>query len=139
MRLTLQDLLYWITLESKSPLFLQLSQRPTGEVDAVIPSTPEAKLMAERMNTQIAAWCHFYWKDVNPGADKFYHKLSERAFSQILRHKISACSWDPVINAVITPRGQSEMAPITEFEQLEWVRTLTQATNSTATKKTARK
>ena len=57
MRLTLQDLLYWITLESKSPLFLQLSQRPTGEVDAVIPSTPEAKLMAERIENEHSDCC----------------------------------------------------------------------------------
>ena len=134
--LTVQDLLYRITLESKSPLFLQLSQCPTGEVDAVIPNMAEAEVMAERMNTQIAVWCHFYWKDVNPGAEKFYHKLSKRAFSQILWHKISACSWDPVLKAVATPRGQSEMALITEFEQLEWVKTLTQETNSTTTKKT---
>jgi hypothetical protein len=38
-RLTLRNLLYRITLEDKAPLFLQLSQRPSDEVDAVIPST----------------------------------------------------------------------------------------------------
>jgi hypothetical protein len=54
-RLTLHNLLYRITLEKKVPLFLQLSQRPSGEVDAVIPSTAKADLMAERMNVQIAA------------------------------------------------------------------------------------
>ena len=61
--LTLCDLLYRIMLESKAPLFLQLSQRTSGEVDAVIPNTAEAELMAERMNVQIATWCHFYWKE----------------------------------------------------------------------------
>ncbi len=53
--LTLRDLLYRIMLESKAPLFLQLSQRTSGEVDAVIPNTAEVELMAECMNVQIAA------------------------------------------------------------------------------------
>ncbi len=65
-------MLYCIQLVNKSPLYLQLSQRPSGEVDAVIPNTPEAKLMAKRMNVQIAAWCHFYWKSTNPGGEQFY-------------------------------------------------------------------
>ncbi len=56
---TLCDLLYQITLENKAPLFLQLSQHSSGKVNAVIPNTPKAKLMAERMNVQIVAWCHF--------------------------------------------------------------------------------
>jgi hypothetical protein len=90
--LTLRDLLYRIMLESKAPLFLQLSQRPSGEVDAVIPNFPEAELMAEQMNVQIAAWCHFYWKDTNPGAEKIYRKLSDRAFSQVLLHEIADCT-----------------------------------------------
>jgi hypothetical protein len=38
-RLSLQDMLYRIQLENKSPLFLQLSQRTSGEVDAIIPNT----------------------------------------------------------------------------------------------------
>jgi hypothetical protein len=59
-RLSLQDMLYHIQLENKSPLFLQLSQCTLGEVDAVIPNTPEAELMAKQMNVQITAWCHFY-------------------------------------------------------------------------------
>ncbi len=58
--LSLRDMLYCIQLENKSPLFLQLSQHTSGEVDAIIPNTPEAELMAKRMNVQIAAWCHFY-------------------------------------------------------------------------------
>ena len=88
-KLTLRDLLYCIRLESKAPLFLQLSQRTTGEVDAVIPNTPEDETMAQKMKVQIAAWCHFYWRDTNPGAERFYRKLSDRAFNQVLRHKIS--------------------------------------------------
>ncbi len=53
---TLRNLLYHIILENKVPLFLHLSQRPSGKVDSVIPNTPEAKLIAERTNVQIAAW-----------------------------------------------------------------------------------
>jgi hypothetical protein len=49
-RFALCDMLYRIKMENGSPLFLQLSQRSSGEVDAVIPNTPEAKLMAEQMN-----------------------------------------------------------------------------------------
>jgi hypothetical protein len=45
-KFTLWDLLYHIKLVSKAPLFLQLSQRSTGEVNAVIPNTPEAETMA---------------------------------------------------------------------------------------------
>ncbi len=104
-RLTLCDLLYRITLESKAPLFLQLSQRPSGEVDTVIPNSPEAELLAERMNVQIAAWWHFYSKDTNPGAEKFYCKLSDRAFSQVLLHKIADCTWDAALKAVISPNS----------------------------------
>jgi hypothetical protein len=70
-KLTLRNLLYHIRLVSKSPLFLQLSQHATGEVDAVIPNTAEAETMAERMKVKIAAWCHLYWQDTNPGAGKF--------------------------------------------------------------------
>ncbi len=86
-RFTLRNLLYRITLENKAPLFLQLSQCQSGEVNVVIPNMAKAELMAERMNVQIAAWCHFYWKDLNPGAKRFYQKLSDRAFSQVLLHK----------------------------------------------------
>jgi hypothetical protein len=93
-KFTLQDTLYRIKLESNAPLFLKLSQQSTGEVDVVIPNTPEAELMAKRMNIQIAAWCHFYCKETNPGADRFYHMLSDRAFNQVLLHKINKCTWD---------------------------------------------
>ncbi len=126
MRLTLQDLLYRITLENKAPLFLQLSQRLSGEIDAVIPNMAEAELMAEQMNVQIAAWCHFYWKDTNLGAEKFYCKLSDRAFSQVLLHEIGDCTWDLALKAVTSPSAQSEMLAIAEFEQQDWVKLLTQ-------------
>jgi hypothetical protein len=86
--LTLRDLLYRIMLESKALLFLQLSQCTSGEVDAVISNTAEAELIAKRMNIQIAAWCHFYWKESNPGAKRFYRKLSKRAFSQAQNRRV---------------------------------------------------
>jgi hypothetical protein len=124
-KLTLQDLLYCIRLESNAPLFLQLSQCSTGEVNAVIPNTPEAKTMAEKMSIQIAAWCHFYWKYTNPGAEKFYHKLIDRAFNQVLCHEISLCSWDAETKVVTSPRVMIEMAAIAEFEQQDWVKQLT--------------
>jgi hypothetical protein len=101
-KFTLQYLLYHIKLESKAPLFLQLSHCSTGEVNMVIPNNPKVKLMAERMNVQIAAWCHYYWKETNSGADRFYRKLSNRAFNQVLIHKISECTWDPKLEAVIS-------------------------------------
>jgi hypothetical protein len=75
-------------LENKATLFLQLSQRPSGEVDAVIANTAKAELIAERMNVQIVAWCHFYWEELNPGANRFYRKMLDRVFSQVLLHKI---------------------------------------------------
>jgi hypothetical protein len=123
---TLPDLLYQITLENKAPLFLQLSQQPSGKVDAIIPNTPEAELMAERMNVQIAAWCHFYWRETNPGAERFFHKLSDRAFSQVLLHEISDCTWDSSLKAVTSPSAQSEISAIAEFEQQDWVKLLAQ-------------
>ena len=48
-KLSLRDLLYRIKLESKAPLFLQLSQCTTGEVDAVIPNSPEAEILVEKV------------------------------------------------------------------------------------------
>ncbi len=123
-KFTLRDLLYRIRLKSNAPLFLQLSQQPTGKVDAVIPNTPEVKTMTEKMKVQIAAWCHYYWKDINPGVEKFYRKLSDRAFNQVLRHEISACTWDAATKVVTSPRAQTEMAAIAEFEQQDWVQQL---------------
>jgi hypothetical protein len=114
---SLWDLLYRIQLESKAPLFLQLSQRSSGEVNAVVPNTAEAELMAERMNVQIAAWYNFYWRDTNPGADRFYRKLSDRAVSQVLLHETSKYTWDPSQKSVSSPRAMSKMSAIAEFEQ----------------------
>ena len=66
-KVSLRDMLYCLSLEDGLPLFLQLSQRPSGEVDAVIPNTPEAETKAECINHQVAAWCINYWNDTNPG------------------------------------------------------------------------
>jgi hypothetical protein len=99
-KLTLRDLLYQIKLNNNMPLFLQLSQQSTREVNAIITNTPKAKLMAKRMNVQIAAWCFYYWKETNPGKDRFYRKLSDRAFNQVLLHEIKECTWDPSLNSL---------------------------------------
>ncbi len=123
---TLRNILYQLTLENKAPLFLQLSQRPSGKVDAIIPNTPKAKLIAERMNVQIAAWCHFYWKETNPGAERYFHKLLDRAIRQVLLHEMSDCTWDSSLKAVTSPSAQSEMSAIAEFEQQNWVKILAQ-------------
>ncbi len=79
--------------------------------------------------------CHFYWLDTNPRAEKFYRKLSDRAFNQVLHHEISACKWNSVTKVITSPRAQTEMAAIAEFEQQDWVQQLTgggKATNGAA-------
>ncbi len=126
-KFTLQDILYCIKLELNTPVFLQLSQHTIGEVDAVIPNTPEVETTAEKINVQVAAWCHFYWKDTNPGSKKFYRKLSDRAFNQVLRHEISSCMWDATNKIVTSPRAVTKMAATAKFKQQDWVRQLTGA------------
>jgi hypothetical protein len=119
-------MLYKIVLSNKSPLFLQLSQHTSGEVDAVIPNTPEAESLAEWINVQVAAWCHFYWKETNKGGDMFFKKLLERAFNSHLIHEISDCTWDAKEQAVTSPRSLSEMSAVYKFESLEWVQNIVQ-------------
>jgi hypothetical protein len=87
------------------------------------------------MNVQIAAWCCFYWRDTNPGADRFYRKLSDRALSQVLLHKISKCTWDTSQKSVSSLRAMSEMSAIAEFEQQDWVKALSQGNHSSSSKK----
>jgi hypothetical protein len=100
---------------NKSPLFLQLSQHASEEVDTVIPNTPEAKLMAEWMNVQIAAWCHFYWKLTNPRGERFYQNLSDQAFNQVMLHKISECKWDEKSMTVTLRTLRSELLAVIKF------------------------
>ncbi len=133
-RLSLRDMLYRIQLENKSPLFLQLSQRTLGEVDAIIPNTPEAELMAKQMNIQIVAWCHFYWKSTNPGGERFYKKLSNQAFNQVMLHKINKCKWDKKTRLVTSPNLQSKLLAVIKFEGQDWVKNLAQ-TNANPPKK----
>jgi hypothetical protein len=71
----------------------------------------------------------------NLGAEKFYHKLSDRAFSQVLLHEIGNCTWDLALKAVTSPSAQSEMSAITEFEQQDWVKLLTQDSGDQRPKK----
>jgi hypothetical protein len=105
---SLRDLLYCLTLEEGSPLFLQLSQRPSGEMDAVIPNTPEAEMKVERINNQVAAWCLTYWNDTNPGGSTFFWKLGCKAFCQVFMHKVGKCTWDLATQTVASPHAQSK-------------------------------
>jgi hypothetical protein len=129
-RLSLRDMLYPIQLENKTPLFLQLSQCASGQVDAVIPNTPEAELLAKKMKVQIAAWFHFYWKSTNPGGERFYKKLSDHAFNQVMLHKISECEWDGKTMTVASPTSRSELLEVIKFKNQDWVKNLAQADSS---------
>jgi hypothetical protein len=99
-------------------------------VDAVIPNTAETELMVEKMNVQVVVWCHLYWKESNPGAKRFYCKLLDRAFNQVLLHEIRQCTWDSSLKAVTSPSAQSEMLAIAEFKQQDWVKLLLQDSNA---------
>jgi hypothetical protein len=121
-KVTLQEILYRLCLENESPLFLQLTQRPLGEVDAVIPNTPEAEFKAEKINQQVAAWCLNYWTESNPGGAAFYRKLANRRFSQVLLHEVRKCLWDSANQTVTSPRGPSEAADVAEFKNQDWVK-----------------
>ncbi len=129
-RLLLRDMLYQIQLENKAPLLLQLSQRSSGQVDAIMPNTPEAELLAKKMNVQIAAWCHFYWKSTNPEGERFYKKLSDRAFNQVMLHKIGDCEWDGKTMTVTLPTLRSELSEVIKFKNQDWFKNLAQANSS---------
>ncbi len=126
-RLSLQDMLYRIQLENKSSLFLQLSQRTSREVDTLIPNTPETELIAKQMNIQIAAWCHFYWKSTNPGGERFYKKLSDQVFNQVMLHEINGCEWDEKTRSVTSPNLLSELLAVIKVKSQDWVKNLAQA------------
>jgi hypothetical protein len=121
-KVTLWELLYRLCLKNGSPLFLQLTQRPSAEANAVIPTTPEAELKAEKINQQVAAWCQNYWMESSPGGMAFYCKLANCAFSQVLLHEVHECSWDSANQTVTSPRGQSEAVDVAEFENQDWVK-----------------
>ncbi len=133
-RVSLRNMLYKIKLSNKSPLFLQLSQRPLGEVDAIIPNTPEAEIMAERINIQVAAWCHYYWKDTNKGGERFFKKLAERAFNAHLNHEVSKCAWNATEQVVTSPRSVSEMSAVYEFKSLDWGKNIVKADHNSTKK-----
>ncbi len=134
-RVSLGNMLYHIQLANKLPLFLQLSQRSSGEVDAIIPNMPEAELMAERINVLVMASCHFYWKATNPDGERFYKKLLDRAFSQVLLHIISECVWNAEEMYVTSPNEQSELSAVMEFENQDWVKNIAQADQTNVKKK----
>jgi hypothetical protein len=133
-RLLLRNMLYKIQQSNKSPLFLQLSQRPSGEVDAIILNTAKTEIMAERINVQVAAWCHYYWKDTNKGGERFFKKLAERAFNAHLNHEVSECVWDGAEQVVTSPRSLLEMSAVYKFESLDWVKNIVQANHNLAKK-----
>jgi hypothetical protein len=133
--LSLRDMLYRIQLANKLPLFLQLSEHCSGEVDAIIPNMPEAELMAEWINVQVGACNHFYWKAMNPRGEQFYRKLSDRAFSQVLLHEISKCVWDAEEMSVTLPNAQSELSAVMEFKNQDWVDNIAQADQHNLKKK----
>jgi hypothetical protein len=114
-------------LENGLLLFLQLTQCPSGEVNAVIPNTLEVELKAERINQQVAAWCLNYWTESNPGGAAFYRKLANRAFNQALLHKVSKCTWDSATQTATSPGTQSNIAAISEFERQDWVQNIVKA------------
>ncbi len=82
----------------------------------------------------MAAWCHFYWKDTNKGGDRFFKKLSERAFNSHLIHEISDCTWDAKEQVVTSPQSLFKISAIYEFESLDWVQNIVQ-TNSHSKRK----
>ncbi len=134
-KVSLRDMLYCLTLEGGSPLFLQMSQGPSGKVDAVIPNTPEAETKAEGINHQVAAWCINYWKDTNPGGNSFFRKLASKAFCQVLLHEVSNCTWDSTTQMVTSPHAQSEMAAVAKFESQVWVQDILQVTSNSTKEK----
>jgi hypothetical protein len=91
-KVSLRDLLYRLSLEDGSPLFLQLSQHLSGEEDAVIPNIPEAEMKAECINHQVAAWCINYWNNTNPGGSTFFRKLVRKALCQVFIHEVGKCT-----------------------------------------------
>jgi hypothetical protein len=126
-RVLLCDMLYKIKLLNNSPLFLQLSQCPLGEVNAVISNMAKAKNMAKQINVQVAAWCHYYWRETNKGGERFFKKLAERAFNAHLNHKVSECIWDAAAHVVTSPRSLSEMSAVYKVESLDWVKDIVHA------------
>jgi hypothetical protein len=120
-------MLYHIQLANKLPLFLKLSQRFSGEVDAVIPNRPEAELKAKWINVQVVAWCHYYWKATNPGGERFYRKLTDRASSQVLLYEISECVWNAKEMSVTSPNAQSELSAVMESKNQDWVKNIAHA------------
>jgi hypothetical protein len=79
------------------------------------------------MNVQIVAWCHFYWKSTNPGGERFYKKLSDRAFNQVMLHEINECKWDEKTRLVTSLNLRSQLSAVIKFESQDWVKNLAQA------------
>jgi hypothetical protein len=77
---------------------------------------PEAELMVEQINVQVMPWSHYYWKTTNPGGERFYRKLLDRAFSQVLLHEISECVWSAKEMSATSPNAQLDLSAVMVFE-----------------------
>jgi hypothetical protein len=64
---------------------------------------------------------------MNPGGERFYRKLSDRALNQVLLHEISKCVWDAEEMSVTLPNAQSELSAVMEFKNQDWVKNIAQA------------
>ena len=69
-----------------------------------------------------------------PRRRRFYQKLSDRAFNQVMLHEISECEWDDKTRSVTSPTSRSELSVVIEFENQDWVKNLAKADNSTPKK-----
>jgi hypothetical protein len=58
----------------------------------------------------------FLLEATNPGEERFYRKLSDRAFSQVLLHEISKCAWNAKKMCVTSPNAQLELYAVMEFK-----------------------
>jgi hypothetical protein len=63
----------------------------------------------------------------NPGGERFYKKLFDRFFNQVMLHKINKCEWNQKTRLVTSPNLRSKLLAIIEFESQDWVKNLAQA------------
>jgi hypothetical protein len=54
---------------------------------------------------------------MNPGRERFFRKLSDRAFSQVLLYEVSKCVWDVEEMSVTLPNAQSELSAVMRVKE----------------------
>lgn len=128
------DLRGTCSTSSSSPLYLQLGQCPGGDVNWVIPNTPDAEMMFECMSVHIAAYRANIWVD-GGFADSFTKKLLERGLNAGMVHEIAKCTWDKEERIIKLPTAKLENDTFAEFEQQDWVNELMGITKNNASKK----